>query len=152
MITQNLQRRSSFYNIHHAHSSRRLVLRLPPFGPFVNDIEIPTLLDYIKPGIESLLLVIVLQRHNTDIGVALDSLPQIAEAVHIVGMFHMRMFNLVLSDSMVILEPRPEPILLQSCQRNVCRLCEAKYALFPGSFWKMLTRQCSWWKTSRMPA
>ena len=81
----------------------------------MNDIEIPTLLDDIKPGIESLLLVIVLQRHNTDIGMALDSLPQIAEAVHIVRVFHMRMFDLVLSDSMVILEPRPEPILLQSC-------------------------------------
>lgn len=80
----------------------------------MNDIKIPTLLNDIKLGIEGFLLVVVLQRHDTDISVALDSLPQIAKAVHVVRVLHMRMLHLGLGDIVGTPEPRPEPILLQS--------------------------------------
>lgn len=59
----------------------QLGFRLPIYGPIMNCLKIPTLLRHGSVGLS---IIIPLDRHDTDVGVAEERLPYVIKAVTVV--------------------------------------------------------------------
>lgn len=79
--------------------ARRLEFRLSILGPIVNCLKIPALLRHCKVCIKSLLLLIPPDRHDTDVGVAEERLPQVVKAVLVVPVAQMLRVSWVVDGS-----------------------------------------------------
>lgn len=126
----------------------RLELCLPILGPIMNRLKVSALLRHRKVAIISLLALVPPDRHDADVGVAEERLPQVVEAVPVVPAAQTRRVIRVFLDRRRVVELLPYAVLGEQSVVDAGHKAggRATRATIP------LTRQCSWWNTSNTPA